>query len=279
MPPSPIEFIGTGMVLPPVGLAPVLRSTAKSPSTDLSSAVPLELREIVSGRLQASQSNPKAHYWLFDLPAGNYKVVLDVRRTDDRILNLLGSLDLFWLDGRVDGWRGSVNEIDSRARCIFPLRLDLAAKGILSFRNDEWIVDYQLAIVPSAERVPGPFFENCPPVSPLEVGQTATIPLLGGPGLAGDAYYSLRLAPGDYDVCARFERTNGQTGFLAGNVDVYDADGANIGFLNGKIAASANDVAVGECQRMSLAEAETRFLRVRARDAQQKVVFSVRKVY
>jgi hypothetical protein len=138
-------------------------------------------------------------------------------------------------------------------------------------------VDYQLGLFKQADRVMAPFFVKCPTITPITLGQKIDIPVLGGDHQLGDAYYSLTLAAGDYEVYGRFRRTNKDQApgtIVTGSVERLDADGGIVGNL---IWDNSAENGFERSIKLSLADPETIIFKIRASDSEQTVEFSVKK--
>ena len=75
---------------------------------------PLALGEVVTGRLAASNEPGRRHYWVVDLPAGDFKPVVDARRTDDDKSNIIATISWVDDDGATGGQIGNLNAIGDR---------------------------------------------------------------------------------------------------------------------------------------------------------------------
>ena len=135
-------------------------STAK-PSADPNQPTPLKLGEVVKGRVDPKSRTNKAHYWLVDLPAGEYKAVVDMERGDRRNLNIIGEVHWLSLDGE-DLGRGHFN--DDR----LPLTAMSSRSGWTSRARDraaveaEDMMDYDLGLFEATATVTVPFFRSPP---------------------------------------------------------------------------------------------------------------------
>src|SRR5262249_17680473 len=141
----------------------------------------------------------KAHYWLVDLPAGHYKAVVDMERGDRRDSNIQAAVHWLSLDGEDHGGAG-FNDIDFRARRVFPFRRGGAREGMVRVEADT-MMDYALGLFESTATVTVPFFRTPPEVTPIRLGQTFAPPIIhGSTAKTCAAYCSMTLPAGDYKV-------------------------------------------------------------------------------
>jgi hypothetical protein len=252
---------------------PVVKPSTPKTSTDRTAPIPLKLKEVVSGRLGNSEQTGKFHFWLVDLPAGNYKVVLDVRRADDAHSNVGGMLLRMSPEGEKLGRLGSMITVGHRFRSIFRLKLEKPWKGIVRYENLYTISDYSLGIFPASDTVTGLFFSDPPKILPLELGKPVTTPELDGRSAPKrDAYYGIRLPAGDYKIVADFRRSDKKKSNVGGEVRVFDSDGA---FVKRPLNVIDVDFSSLGTAKFSLAEEQSVFFMVRAYDARETVRFSV----
>jgi hypothetical protein len=77
---------------------------------------PIRLGEdFASGLLDSSSGKTDSVYCSVRLPAGDYSLAVELRRTDERKSNLSGRVCLLNPDGQLLSWLGSLIELDSRA--------------------------------------------------------------------------------------------------------------------------------------------------------------------
>jgi hypothetical protein len=209
---------GAGTVTPAVA--------GRGPSTDSSAPAPLALGEVVTGRLAASREAPKYHYWLVDVPPGDYKIVVDARRTDEAESNIIANLDWYDTDGTRRGEAGNLNDIGHRTRSIFPFSAAGPQKAVLRYDNQASMSDYWLGIFRASDRVPAPFFVNPPAVTPITLGQPADEVVLDFANARSRyAYHSATLAAGDYKLTVVFRRVDGASSNVGGHVEVLGSEG------------------------------------------------------
>jgi hypothetical protein len=252
----------------------------KEPSSDIKSPTPLILGEIVKGRLDASADTGKYHHWLISLSPGKYKIVLDVKRADDRIENgafLGGYLEWFSTEGekieQLD--RVFINgEYRWRLICRFEVKKPL--KRILRYANEHTILDYWLGLFKTVEKVRTPYFAKCPKVQRLALGKAAQAIVDGVSPFARDVWYSIELAPGDYKVITEWARVDGQVAFVGGNLSTYSAEGDwKQTFLS---SVESNEVSTKKIGKLSLADKTTVLFRVSGDYTKESVSLSIDKI-
>ena len=250
------------------------RISDKAPSSDPATPVPLNLGEVVKGRLAESRQTKKYHYWSLDLPAGKYKFVLDLKRADDRNGNIGGNLQMIGPDGKEGQRIGVMNETDIRRRSVFRINAEQPLQGILRYGNNYTISDYYLGVFRESDPLGGLFFAKVPPVAPITIGNPVTTPILDGDNpQMRDAYYSITLPAGDYKVSAEFRRVDQKRGNVGGAVSTLREDGDD----NVDKVFGVNETApVGKSAgKLSLADEEKIIFKVRAHYTKETAVFTV----
>lgn len=267
-PPPPVAEV----IKPPV--LPGTPISDKLPSADANAPVPLALGEVVKGRLADTSQTKKYHYWSIDLPAGDYKFVLDLKRADDRHSNIGGTLRMMKPDGSEGQSIGGMNEIDHRHRSIFRIKAKEPLKGVFRYENEYSIADYHLAVFKESDPLQGLFFIQPPVVAPLTLGKAVTTPLLDGsnPKLR-DAFYSIKLPAGDFKLSVEFRRADLKNSNVGGVVDALEADGDD----NKDSILGVNEIAPSgtKAAKLSLADEATLVFKVRAEYAKETAVFKV----
>lgn len=257
---------------------PPAQISSKEPSSDIHAPVPIDLNEIVTGRLAVSSETGKSHYWLIAVPAGKYKIVLDVKRADDRADAFVGgNLDWFSMDGQKLGnlgWTQAPNAY--RARFIYRFVAKKPAKQIVRYSNQNAVSDYWIGLFREDANIRSPFFVNAPRVEAISIGQPATAVLDGANPLRRNAYYSIQLAPGDYKVEVEFRRTDGSSqAFVSGSVDGFGPEGDHPQQI--LTVLQANESSAVKVGKLSLADTTNLLLRVQALDTTEASTFSITK--
>lgn len=246
----------------------------KDPSSDVSAPTPIKLGEIVTGRLGNSGETGKYHFWLVNLPAGKYKVILDVKRADDSGGNIGGSLQWFSPDGEKMDGLGGMNEINYRHRSIHRFGIKKPIKLILRYSNAFTISDYWLGLFQQDDKVRSPFFVKCPKVGALTLGMTVSAVLDGAEPLARDAFYNIELRPGDYKVTAEYVREDGKGGNVGGNVTAFGPEGDQ---GSGMLGANDIDFSSKKVGKFSLADKQKIIFRLRAAFTKEIIKFTISK--
>jgi len=247
----------------------------KAPSSDIASPTPLDLGEVVKGRLADSGQTGKFHYWLVNFPVGNFKVVLDVRRADLSNGNIGGAVQWFSTDGEKLDLACGMNQIDYRWRQICGFTIKKAFKAVLRYSNGFTVSDYWLAVFKSGTPIQAPFFYKPPTVSQMNLGEPVTAILDGSQVLERDAWYSLKLPTGDYKLSVEYKRADGQKGNVGGGLNMYGLDGDYNSSANG-----ANDIefSAKAISKLSLADDTSILFRTSAGFTKELVTFKIEQV-
>ncbi len=249
--------------------------SSKAPSSDVNSPVPMKVGEVVNGRLGNSDETGKHHFWLVDLPAGNYKFVLDVRRADDQNSLVGGSLEWFSLVGEKLDSIGRLYDTDNRHRGVYRFVLKEPMKRIVRYGNGHTVSDYWLGLFQQPAQITSPFFVRCPKVEPLKLGQSVTTTLDGSQPLLRDAYYSITLPAGDYRVSTDFRREDNQKNLVGGSVAVLDTDGDTR--IDSLLYAYDRDFSTKKTAKLLLADEAPLIFKVRASHTSEVLAFAIEK--
>jgi hypothetical protein len=228
----------------------------------------------VTGRLGVSSQTGKYHYWLVKVPAGKFKVVLDIKRADDKAWFIGGNLSWFSPEGEKLRDLGGVGDNNYRTRGIHRFEVKKAIKLVLRYENNETISDYWLGIFPDDAKIGAPFFVKCPKVQFMTLGQPTTIVLDGDKPLGRDAYYTIELRPGDYKVTLSFERADGKKWFIGGNVTAFDPDGTHGQVLLG---IGDNEISIKKVGKLSLADKVKALILLRAAETKEICTLTISK--
>jgi hypothetical protein len=216
----------------------------KSASTNKAAPTPLDAGEIVKGRLGESDKTGQFHYWKVAAPAGDYRVVLDVKRADDKHSNIQTELAAFGPDGNELAKVIGMNEIEFRTRDAATLNTAENRDITLRVSNGSGIVDYWLGIFPPDSAITAPYFARTPPVQPLEFGKAYAATLVPKPGAPAEAWYSMSLKAMDYKVSAEFKRMDSKKSNVQASVDIFGPIGEQLQEMN-KNVCGVNEIDVG----------------------------------
>lgn len=252
---------------------PAVAIAAKATSVDQGAPVPIDAGEIVKGRLAAD----KSHFWQIKAPAGRYRVVLDVRRSDDSNSNLTAAVEAFDPDGRKLGQLLGLNEIDVRRRLA--AKLDTANKPhadlILRVTGASAIVDYWLGLFPIDATVPSPYFTRTPHVEALALGQPASAVLAPLSTNPDGAWYSIDFDAQDYRVSSQVERSDGVKGNVMAHVDMFGPIGESNGG-NSICGVNVTDSSASCARKLVFSDKTSVLFRIRPdNDVGYKIVFKV----
>jgi hypothetical protein len=233
----------------------------KSSSTNKTAPTALDAGEIVKGRLGESGKSGQYHYWKVTTPPGEYRLILDVKRSDDQHSNIQTAITAFNPDGSEAGNVIATNDIEFRTRAAAKFEkkdTDL----ILRVSNDNSIVDYWLGIFPSDSNIPAPFFAKPPMVKPLEFGKAEAMTLDPKPGAPAESWYSVSLKATDYKITAEFKRADSQSSNVQASVDIFGPIGEEAGMDKQVCAVNEIDVAATCTSKLVLAQDANVLLRV-----------------
>jgi uncharacterized caspase-like protein len=253
--------------------SPAVAIAAKAASAELTAPMPIDAGEVVKGRLAAN----KSHFWQIKAPAGRYRVVLDLRRADDKSSNLIAAVEAFDPDGQKLGQLASLNEIDVRRRLV--AKLDTTDKPradlILRVTGASAISDYWLGLFPIDATVPTPYFTRPPQVEALALGRPVSAvlaPLSAGPD---GAWYAIEFDAQDYRVTAQFDRSDGVKGNVMGHVDMFGPIGES-GGGNGVCNVNVIDTSASCTRKLVFSDKTSVLFRIRPdNDVGYKVGFKV----
>jgi hypothetical protein len=155
--------------------------------------------------------------------AESLKVVLDMKRADNRHSNLLSRLSVLNRDGTVaEDSLINFNEVDTGARKTASWSTRQAAAIGFKLLNGNTPADFWLSVrqEPATQFVP--FFGTVVPL-PMQLGEEVS-------GLLGpdeDAYYMTSLGQGDYQIVVDFANAERRKTNILGSVALLDRDGGN----------------------------------------------------
>lgn len=263
---------------PPPPPEPVVQTTempisAKRASSDQAAPVALEIGEVVRGRLGATGTH---HYWRLEAPPDRYRVVLDVKRADDRHRNIQTEVVAFRPDGSQAARVIRTNEIDFRTRAIAVVDASSDPDLTLRIGNRNDIVDYWIGVFPLDAEIVSPYFVRTPTVQPLEFGKPYTAVLEHKPGEPGEAWYAADLEGIDYRVSVEFARTDGRRSNVQGQVVVFGRNGERLSNLGRICSVNQINITATCVTKLILAEdAELMFRVMPGNEARYRTVFSV----
>ena len=162
-------------------------------------------------------------YFRTSLPAGEYKVVLDIQSGTGKNTNLQGGLSILDQDGGVkepDVISFNVVEVDSRGVYRFSLRKPATVGFKLSSNQDK--MNFWLTLLNGSAAAPLQFFGK---ISPTPIEEAQVIP--GEFDYPETVYFSLPLKKGDYKAILDFTNPKGETTNLVGSLTLLDEEGAH----------------------------------------------------
>jgi hypothetical protein len=249
--------------------------TPVRPAADLASAVPLPLGQVVTARLDEKPDPSTRHFWLIDVPAGDYKLVWEARPTSNTWTNVGCTIDLLTPDGENLDRVLLVSDVGYRVRAVAPLAPKAAGRFILRVDNGARPCDYWLGVFPRNQPLPAPYFVDRPAVEPLSLDKPATVLLDGNSPKTYAAWYAVDVPAGDYKLAAEFSLPGAQASNVGGYVDVFDAEGVER--QSGVIFLSEVEVSIKKSTKLSVPAGTRLILRVRANTRREYTTVTLTK--
>lgn len=194
-----------------------LRSTAAAQG--LENPSPLALGATVKFDLFNNEQN----HLKISLPAGQFKIILDARRADGQVGNMMAGLSILSSDGTTAKRNViSFNEIDKVHRGVHTFGLKSPTTLILQLSNELDRQIFWLTVLKDPSPALLPFFNELTPKS-LTLGQ----PELGTLESNEYAFYTTKLSRGDYKVTLDFELPAKEKNNLTGYFATLDENGGN----------------------------------------------------
>ena len=157
------------------------------------------------------------------LPAGQYKAILDSRRTDGDSGNMTGSLSILNSDGVVTKENAIwFNEIDIVCRGVYAFSLKAPKTLILRLSNGSNKQTFWLTLLREPATSFLPFCDEVAP-KPIKIGQTESGTLAANEFV----YYTASLTRGDYKVILDFANAANEKTNIGGFFATLDGDGGN----------------------------------------------------
>jgi hypothetical protein len=157
------------------------------------------------------------------LPAGQYKAILDSRRTDGDSGNMTGSLSVLNSDGVVTNenviW---FNYIDVVCRGVYAFSLKTPTTLILKLSNGADKQTFWLTLLKEPATSFIPFCDEVTP-KPIKIGQAES----GTLGANEFVYYTVSLTRGDYKVILDFANAAKEKDNIGGFFAILDGNGGN----------------------------------------------------
>jgi hypothetical protein len=214
-------------------------------------ALPLQLSQTSSITLDENERS----FFKVRLAAGQYKVILDTRRADQKSGNIISGISLLDQDGgTLEEGAIAFNEIDFEFRGVHHFSLKSPGTVMLKVYNNNSRAKFWLTVVEESLRSPVPLFGT---VSPREIqaGQSRSGVLDEGES----AYYSIDLKRGDYKAVLDFANAQRQNTNIQGYLALLDRDG---GGQQNLINLNEVDVSYRKTASFSLKRDSTVLLRV-----------------
>jgi hypothetical protein len=262
--------------MPEMKTQPKTAISQKSASGSEKAPTALEAGEIVKARLGETGKSAGYHYWKVNVPAGRYRVVTDLKRSDDKHSNLQTQVEAFAPDGGSPTSVISTNVIDFRTRAAAWIE-STGEDVILRVGNSYGIVDYWLAIFPENAEITAPYFVRTPKIQPLEFGKAVAGSLDPKPGDPAALWYSVTLKAQDYKITADFKRTDGKKSNVQASVELFGPIGEDVEGMESSVCA-VNEIDTGGSCAVKLVSAQDANVLIRvtpSNDSAYKTTFKI----
>ena len=208
-----------------VRLAPLLACLAltalsgKARAQGVDNPLPLKLGVTHKVKLYEDEQN----HVRVSLPAGQYKAILDSRRTEGDSGNMTGSLSILNSDGAVTNenviW---FNYIDILCRGVYTFSLKAPKTLILRLSNGANKQTFWLTLLREPATSFLPLCDEVAP-KPIKIGQTESGTLAENEFV----YYAVSLTRGDYKAILDFANAANEKANIGGFFATLDGDGGN----------------------------------------------------
>jgi hypothetical protein len=215
------------------------------------SPLPLQL----GATSKAILSRDERTYFAISLPAGDFRAVMDSRRSDGAWGNLMSNLSVLHRDGhtlKANAIFINRTEVEFRGSYAFSLK----APQTLGFRvaNDHDRASFWLTVQKRSSVAEIPFFGDLTP-TPMAPGTSSS----GKLEKNEYAYYSIGLSKGDWKATLDFNSARGNQTNLIGMLTLFDDEGD---FLGDLIHVNSVDVSCRQVATFTLKRDLTVVLRV-----------------
>ena len=169
-----------------------------APGTSASDSVDFAIAEVVKGQLDPENTSNREHFWQVDLERGYYHVVMDATTNENNYTNL--AVDIEARIGAAPEYERLLHDgvIDRRYRDAAFIHVEEDATVRFRLTSGYNQADYLFAVFKNGMAVPSPQFADCPGVTPLTVGETATFALGAQEEPNDKVWYSMDLEAGEY---------------------------------------------------------------------------------
>lgn len=162
-------------------------------------------------------------FYKISLPAGNFKIVLDTRRENERGSNLQSSLSVLDQNGApIANNVINFNQIDVDYRKVHTVSLKTPKTYIFKLSSDQDDTMFWLTVLKNSDTIPFPFFGKIVPTQ-IKLNETKT----GSLSMGESVYYLLPLKKGKYNAVLDFANAEGKNTNMQGYLSLLSADGGN----------------------------------------------------
>ncbi len=152
---------------------------------------------LVAGGTVVPNSDQQNHYWSFDVPQGEYALVVEgFNGVDTRATNIILNVTETDSRGIEQAQLFRFNAIDNRVREIIPVTADSTGFHVKIAGNVVNKQDYQIVLYTLDDVIPSPYLADCPEVSSTSVGTTEAFTIEANK----ERYFLVELPVGEYEL-------------------------------------------------------------------------------
>jgi hypothetical protein len=184
---------------------------------------PSDPAELVAGKYIFARIGTKKHFWRVDLPAGEYKIIMDGHRQSpdyvDMWLHKCQVKDSVPVQGNLLLHVAPQFEL---SRGVVTIKSDNPIRETWEVHNPHGLNAYALAVVPVNREFSIPYFVNTPPVGALKLGETFTYQ---SSGKTRENFLAFEFPEADhYRVAVKFENLASQPKKTGGYLGILSPD-------------------------------------------------------
>lgn len=191
------------------------------PTTTQTDGTLFTVGQLVGGRIDPDSLMNQEHRWRVQLAPGWYHAVIDSARSDGMSSNVGLDVEMMSPTGAKKALL-QTNEIARRAREHGFFEVTAAGDYQLKVTTNFEMEDYLLGVFANGTAVPSPFFENCPTVSAMTLGEPASF-MVGGS--KAEQWLAIDLPAGDYAIASNSRQADGERTNLNYAIDFLDRFG------------------------------------------------------
>jgi hypothetical protein len=148
-----------------------ISASTKDGSQSAESATKFSPGEIITGVLDRSDPDANAHFWKIDVPKGEYIMVLEAEKANNKHGNIMFDVALVDDETKKESRLIRLNEIGYDARTADRFTAAVDRTLILKVNSDHEIGTYKFAFFSPSNPIPLPRFSKCPETRDLKLGK------------------------------------------------------------------------------------------------------------